>query len=126
MGLDICSNLQRLDVEGFPFEVILRFFTPHFVRGGRPGSQMDRLKEARNETHMNFLADWFPKEGNDAIQHTSDDQERVDKLELHLRALTRRRPVSASMKTFFKLLSRWSRYNEDRVFAGDYAPEPPG
>jgi hypothetical protein len=126
MWLDLSSNLQRLEVEGFPFEVTLRFVTPHFGKGGRPGSQMDRLKEAAHETHMNFLADWFPKDGNDAIQHTSDDQERLDKLELHLRALTLSRPVSATMKTFFRLLSHWSRFNEDRVFAGDYAPEPPG
>jgi hypothetical protein len=126
MWLDISSNLQRLDMKGFPFDVTVRLVTPHFAGGGRPVTQMDRLKAAAYETHMNFLTDWFPRSGNDAVKHRSNDKERHEVLELHLRQLTLRRPVSASMKTFFKLLSRWSRFNEDRVFAGDYAPEPPG
>jgi hypothetical protein len=113
-------------MEGFPFAITLRFSTPYFAKGSLPVSQMDRLKAAAYETHMNFLADWFPKDGNEAVTHFSDEKGCRDDLTLHLRELTLRRPVSASMKTFFKLLSRWSRFNEDRVFSGDYAAEPPG
>ena len=93
---------------------------------------MDRLKEAANQTHMNFMANWFPRTGNAAVLHNPPeldgmaDAPETDVLELDLRNLSSSRPVSASMRTFRELLEHWSRYNEDRVFAGDYGTEPPG
>ena len=126
LWIDTSSNLQRLDMDGFFFEVELRFVTPDFRRGAQRESQMHRLRQAADETHMNFLADWFPSASNAAVRHKHDEEGGTDTLELNLHQLMLRGPVTAQMKTFFKLLSRWSRFNEDRGFAGDYAPEPPG
>jgi len=35
---------------------------------------MDRLKEAAIETHMNFLADWFPRPSNRAVHHSINEK----------------------------------------------------
>jgi hypothetical protein len=132
LWIDASDNLQRLDLTKFPFDIKVRFWTPYLRTRRRPESQMDRLKEAAHQTHMNFLAGWFPKEGNEAVLHGPQPVRSIyvpaetDLVELDVRALSLAKPVTASMHTFRGLLSRWSRYNEDRIFAGDYAPEPPG
>jgi hypothetical protein len=74
---------------------------------------------------------WSPRpaSGKRAIQEGGHSQRRFEYgklvraecLTLALRALTRKPPISASMDTFYKMLPKWRRYNEDSEFAGDYA-----
>ena len=65
LWLDSSSNLQRLRHTGLPCDIDIRMVTPVPLAprhsdgdGTRRESQMHRLVEAANETHMNFLADW--------------------------------------------------------------------
>jgi hypothetical protein len=125
LWVDSSSNLQRLVSHGFPFKVKLSYVTPMFRTGNVWESQMDRLRDAARETHMTFMASWFPRMGNMAVMHDPSKDPFKDSLMLDLDELGKLHPISASMEDFFPLLSRWSRFNEDRIFAGDYAPQPP-
>ncbi len=123
------SNLQRLKLDKLPFNIKIQFITPPFLYEGKVIYQMQRLREAAIETHMNFLHDWFPGISNNrAILHTIKDPDYPDKevLTIDLRELTKRQLMTASMKTFWNKLSHWRRFHEDREFSGDYAPSVPG
>ncbi len=129
LWLDTSSNLQRLDFDGFPLGIQVNLFTPKFRRGDGAELQMDRLREAAEETHMNFLAEWFPAPGNRAVVYSSNAKvgaQELEHVQLDVRQLSSLSPITASMRTFFRLFSHWRRFSEDRIFACDYASEPPG
>ncbi len=104
------------------FDVTLRYTTPSFVNSQRIREpQMHRLKMAAEETHMSFLADWFPGlEANGPVRYGVDDTGH-EVLTVDLKKLCAKRPITASMDAFRERLARWRDYNEDRDFAGDYA-----
>jgi hypothetical protein len=122
--LDLASNFQRLELDGFPFDVRVIIHSPLYRRNGFVESQMERLIAASEETHMRFLEPWFPSRGNTAVRHRVSAG--YDVLVYDVAALSVARPISATMETFWKLYSRWRRASEDRDLIGDYAPEPPG
>ena len=139
LWLDSSSNLQRLRMsDTLPFNIKLNYITPAYItRTGNPELQMHRLMEAAEQTHMNFLTSWFPREPtasgakNDAIAYevrepAGPNGTREEILTIDLRALGRKTLITASIDTFRKKLSDWKRFNEDREFAGDYAPSVPG
>jgi hypothetical protein len=109
-----------------PFNIELCFNTPKY-RTPQGGSecQMHRLQQAAEETHMGFLADWFPDSpGNTAVRHRSEGDREV--LELDLRELTAKKRIRVDMDAVRNRLAAWRRYHEDQDFAGDYAPMNPG
>jgi hypothetical protein len=145
LWLDSVCNLQRLDMDGLPFEDIgIQLITPLYAHGGKKENQMHRLREAYLETHMNFMHDFFPhriiengitnggvtyyekaenmpKSNNDRI-NLSDKEAFV----ISLRKLMLKKIISGTMSDFRDKLKRWRRYNEDREFKGDYDSEIPG
>jgi hypothetical protein len=125
LWLDSTANLQRLEPDGLPFNVRIRFITPYF----RNISQMDRLMDATQETHMNFLADWFPAASSGAVKYdwvrSEDGDGNCDQLELDLFQLSKKPLITDKMERFWELIPKWSHYNDDRDFAGDYAPANP-
>jgi hypothetical protein len=126
LWLDSSSNLQRLNLDELPFNIELCFNTPKY-RTPQGGSecQMHRLQQAAEETHMGFLADWFPDSpGNTAVRHQSVGDREI--LELDLRELTAKKRIRVDMDAVRDRLTAWRRYHEDQDFAGDYAPMNPG
>jgi hypothetical protein len=126
LWLDASSNLQRLDPDGFPFDVTVKLTSPAYRVAGQDLWQMERLRQAAYETHMNFLADWFPRAGNDAVGYSNKEQAGYEHVTLNLRALCAAHPITASMSTFSQFLKRWRHFNQDQVFQGDYASTSPG
>jgi hypothetical protein len=125
--LNTSSNLQRLKPHGLPFNIFLRLRTPQFRTAGRVDErQMNRLRQAAEETHMSFLADWFPDARTNKAVVYSVDKDNMEVLELNLRELSARRRIRADMASIRHLLATWRHYNDDRDFARDYAPENPG
>jgi hypothetical protein len=127
LWLSNCSDLQRLKMDGLPFNIVLQYQTPQFRVGlSHPQRQMDRLRQAADETHLSVLTDWFPNgEKNPAIQYETDDDV-SETLTVDVRKLTEKRRIRADMDAIRKLLSTWKHYSDDRDFAGDYAPVHPG
>jgi hypothetical protein len=121
-----CSNLQRLNLDELPFEIVLRYKTPQFRDDqGNFEHQMHRLKQAAEETHLSVLADWFPDGGtNLAVQYRAEGDKEI--LDVDLRDLTKKRRIRADMDAIRERLQTWKHYSEDRDFAGDYAPVHPG
>ena len=126
LWLESCSNLQRLNLDGLPFDIRLIYRTPPYrTDRGHVECQMYRLEEAAHETHMSFLYGWFPnKSSNKAVLYDSDRS--GESLEIHLRELTREKRIKVGMDVVRERLAKWRRYNEDRDFVGDYAPISPG
>jgi hypothetical protein len=127
LWLGNCSNLQRLKLDGLPFNILLQYKTPQFQDSqGHIERQMDRLREAVDETHLSVLADWFPDcKTNRAVRYEADG-DKSEILKLDLRELTKRRRIRADMSAIRERLLTWRRYSEDRDFTGDYAPVNPG
>lgn len=125
LWINTSSNLQRLRLDGLPFNIVTSFCTPAFNMGSEKQEyQMHRLRCAAEETHMTFLARWFPCGVDDrAIRYKIDKDHEV--LTLDLTHLTTERRITESVDTFRKRLALWRNYNEDREFAGDYAPAIP-
>jgi hypothetical protein len=145
LWLDATYNLQRLDVAGLGLEIDVEYITPYY----RPKPLMDaeqqfhRLQDAVKETHMKFVERWFPRiafqhaggdgkpyDGvtNDAVSYIEakeDDIRKSERLVLHLRDLCKKRLISRDIDEFRKRLKTWRHYNDDREFAGDYAPAIP-
>lgn len=125
LWLDSTSNLQRLRPAGLPIGVRIEFVTPRFRKGDKTERQMDRLMDAAQETHMHFLADWFPSRSEGAVSY-SDAHPDTEILALDLDKLARKPLITDTMEEFWDRLKKWKRYSEDREFSGDYAPHPPG
>lgn len=135
LWIDSSCNLQRLSLDGFPFNIEIEFRTPYFCRPGyKPESQMRRLRDAVDETHMNFLRDWLPSSsgGTDATKAvryhsvTGANEADYDVLTLDLRHLADHKVIKGNVSQFRDCLRNWKRWNEDRDYAGDYAPRIPG
>jgi hypothetical protein len=135
LWIDSSCNLQRLSLDRFPLNIEIEFQTPYFHRAGHdPESQMRRLRDAVDETHMNFLRDWLPSsaEGTNATKAiryqsvTGSNGTDYDVLTLDLRCLADRKVIKADVSKFRACLRDWKRWNEDRDYAGDYAPRIPG
>jgi hypothetical protein len=125
LWLDSTSNLQRLRASGLDFGIKVSFVTPFFRKVGEPQSQMARLKDAAEETRMNFLADWFPPRSEPALTYAPDQEHTRDVLTLDLRRVDGKRLITEPMGVFWKRLASWSRYNEDRDFLDDVGLPPP-
>jgi hypothetical protein len=144
LWLDATCNLQRLDTTGFPVEVDLEYITPYYQQ--RPTAALEqhlhRLQHAMIDTHMGFLRNWLPQSkasyttgdqitydcmSNDALSYFTTRRltRHYEHLVLHLKQLSRKKPISRDISEFRKLLQRWKHYNDDRIFAGDYAPSIP-
>ena len=67
LWLDTSSNLQRLNLDGLPYNLDVEIVTPTPIVSGQRHCQMNRLVEAAHQTHMNFLADWFPLDENEPL-----------------------------------------------------------
>jgi hypothetical protein len=126
LWIEVSSNLQRLRLGSLPFNVIIRYRTPLFTNDqGYTERQMHRLKSAAEETHMTFLSRWFPSGVDDRAVCYDTGPEGTEVLTLSLRELTRERRITESVEVFRQRLALWRNYNEDREFAGDYAPVVP-
>jgi hypothetical protein len=125
LWINTSSNLQRLRLDGLPFNIVASFRTPAFKMGSEKQEyQMHRLRCAAEETHMTFLARWFPCGVDDrAVRYEIGKDYEILTLDLaHLSAEPR---ITESVDTFRERLALWRNYNEDREFAGDYAPAIP-
>jgi len=138
LWLDASCNFQRLDFAGLPddFDIQVEFVTPLYGERAEPRRtpQLYRLRDAARETHMGFLAKWFPCKShepgnkprvtNDAVTYTLrgdlGDPLAREHLSLRLRALCKEKRITRDIEEFRRCLKRWKRYNEDREFAGDY------
>jgi hypothetical protein len=126
LWIEVSSNLQRLRLGGLPFNIITRYRTPLFTNDqGYTERQIHRLKSAAEETHMTFLSRWFPSGVDDKAVCYDTDPEGREVLTLSLRELTRERRITEGVEVFRERLALWRNYNEDREFAGDYAPVVP-
>ncbi|MGA3027614.1 MAG: hypothetical protein ABSF98_22870 [Bryobacteraceae bacterium] len=114
LWLDSTSNLQRLHADGLDFNIKVAFDTPLLRQGGQAVSQMDRLRDAAEETRMNFLSDWFPARSGGAVSHELRGTREV--LTLDLKELSGKRLVSEEMGVFWRRLAQWSRFAEDQDF----------
>jgi hypothetical protein len=143
LWIDSTCNLQRLSMEGLPFNINIQFITPKYNYNGKSQYQMHRLREVALETHMTFLHDWFPNtpnswgSTNDAISHCTsidkidsidDSLPDIDKKELliiNLKELARRKLITEDIKELRDNLVKWKSYNDDRDFQGDYGSDIP-
>lgn len=125
LWINTSSNLQRLRLDGLPFNVVASFRTPALkMSSENPVYQMHRLRCAAEETHMTFLARWFPCGVDDrAVRYEIDKDHEI--LTLDLTHLTAERRITESVDAFRQRLALWRNYNEDREFAGDNAPAIP-
>jgi hypothetical protein len=130
--IDTTANLQRLSFgDSSPFQkgIEIHFRTPITLdSNNNPIYQLHRLREAARETHMHFLKKWFPFKvdgeflSNKAVRwRIPDDVSKHEELILNLGELSLLNPITADMKAFYKHLTQWRRYQEDRKFTGDYA-----
>lgn len=134
LWIDSSYNLQRLRFGNFPLNIELSFYTPFFRLLGCPQqSQMQRLYDARKDTHMDFLEYWLPSvDGNNATgavrysQVTCSKSSKYDVLTLDLRRLTETKTILSDIDEFRHLLGTWKRRNEDRDVEGDYTRRVPG
>ncbi len=147
LWLDVTRNLQRVDFRGLPFDVVVQFVTPTFREDSDhpPVRQIDRLFDAAQQTHMAYLANWFPKgpQCGDVIpdiyaidrkweyldyplSYHVDDSPRGplrEMISLSLRRFDGRTYLmEGSMDRFRKDLMGWKDFNVDRLFSGDYFP----
>jgi hypothetical protein len=145
LWLDATYNLQRLDMAGLGFEIDVEYITPYYRQKPLmdPEQQFHRLQDAVKETHMEFVERWFPRralryvggdgkpcdgvtnDGVTYIEAKKDDIRESEHLVLHLRQLCKNRLISGNIDEFRKRLKTWRHYNDDREFAGDYAPAIP-
>lgn len=138
LWLDASSNFQRLDFAGFPddLDIEVEYITPPFQVPFSlgPVRQMHRLRDAARETHMGFLAKWFPdcvldaateKTTNGAITYWPEEpisnRLKHEHLVLHLRRLSQQKIITRDIGEFRERLKKWRHYNVDREFVGDYA-----
>jgi hypothetical protein len=138
LWLDATYNLQRLDFTGLDLNIDIKYITPIYKNTNNKEMQFHRLRDAMHETHMGFLADWFPtnviteneitKITNEAVTYIPPRNENGnEQLILHLRKLSKEKLITKDIETFREHLRHWQRYNEDRDFIGDYGmPEYPG
>jgi hypothetical protein len=136
LWIDATCNLQRLSFDGLPdeFDFQIEFITP-FYRNSDGGvyQQLYRLRDAANETHIEFLKDWFPNSSNGnnimtngAVSYCISEKEGNEHLTLHLRELSKKHRVTKDIADFRERLSKWRFFNDDREYKGDYAvPEKP-
>jgi hypothetical protein len=138
--LDATLSFQRLDFDSFPLDIQVTYKTPPLeplVPGrGVPRRQMHRLRDAAHETHMTFLADWFPDEpvsdqppgtlGNRAITYYYDDQDRpMERVTLDLREMSKKVRMTQGLRRFKDCLETWKHYVDEQEFPGDYAVAVP-
>jgi hypothetical protein len=88
--------------------------------------QLHRLRDAAYETHMSFLAEWFPSETNTAVTHESGSKSEPETLSIDLRALSMRPRMTRDLDAFTACLSEWKHYQDDQLYPGDYAIAVPG
>lgn len=145
LWLDASCNLQRLDMNELGFKIDVEYITPCYQL--KPGAvfeqQLHRLQHAVRETHMGFMDRWFPRWPRQ--YQTGDGQTHVDcvtngavsyfieprghrkyeHLILNLHQLSGKNLISKKIDDFREDLKNWKHYNNDRIFAGDYAPSVP-
>ena len=147
MWLDATCNLQRVDFQNLPFDILVQIVTPTYRLGNRNMCQMDRLRDAAVETHMAYLLrKWFPENLSVGIPEVGqavdpccinraicyhvkfedpDKQEGPleEMLSFSLRKMDGdRKWMSEGMARFRADLRRWQCYQQDRSPIGDYAP----
>ncbi|NQU25500.1 MAG: hypothetical protein HQ567_29805 [Candidatus Nealsonbacteria bacterium] len=149
MWLDATCNLQRVDFQKLPFDIVVQIVTPTYRPPGEqtPKCQMDRLRDAAADTHMAYLLQkWFPKKlsvGVPQVDQTVDpccinraicyhvEYKDRDKREGPLEEMLSfslckmdgdRKWMSEGMGRFRADLRRWKLYQQDRSPIGDYAP----
>ena len=141
MWLDSTLNFQRLDFGDLPLDVTVIYDTPMYRHhDGHFESQLHRLRNAAHETHMNFLADWFPDRRepsggspadaisvhtNGAVGHEMDLGKHREKLSLNVRRLGSRALMTRAMDAFWERLPSWKDFNDDRDYLGDYSVSIP-
>jgi len=139
LWIDASCNLQRLDFGDLNIEIDVEYVTPWY-RGedGTLEQQFYRLRDAARDTHMGFLADWFPEKvnkektgvTNEAVEYIAEEAKnglsKKERLILHLRELAKKRRITKDIEVFRDRLKEWKQYNEDRDFSGDYAEIIPG
>lgn len=132
--LDATLNFQRMDLHGLPLDMRVHYVTPQYrpkgSRSGTPQRQLHRLRDAAFETHMTFLSEWFPSEGNTAVRYrsiedASDSKQRREVLTLDLKALSGRARMTRQLDAFTECLEQWKHYRDDQQFPGDYAVPTP-
>jgi hypothetical protein len=140
--LDATLNFQRLDFTGLPadFDILVTFVTPLYDNQGQsvPQRQMQRLWDAAHDTHMPFLAKWFPNrkgsiESRDGITMDGLTNGGVsylvngdyEELTLNLRALAGGVIMTKGMDAFHERLKGWKHYNDDQDFPGENFPKSP-
>jgi hypothetical protein len=130
-------NFQRLNFDGLPLDIRVKYITPFFDNEGHnvPQPQMHRLRSVAHETHMAFLIDWFPdaKKTIDGIEYLTNDsvmyrvlEKNREELTLNLKKLAGKAIMTKGMGAFRERLKEWKHYNDDRDFPGDYASVIPG
>ena len=137
--LDSTLNFQRLSFDDLPFDISVQYVTPLFrySNGSTRQSQLHRLRDAARETHMTFLARWFPNRPeskpesdlpvltNDCLTHWIDHNSGYECLKLYLHELAGKNLMTRDIGAFWNRLREWRRFNEDRDFPGDYGSVPP-
>ena len=60
--LDATLNFQRLKLGGLPIDIDVTYINPYCqtTMWPRPVPQLYRLRDLTHETHLAFLAGWFP------------------------------------------------------------------
>jgi len=136
LWLDAALNFQRLDFDGLPINIYVKYKTPYYYDRNRRTrvKQLHRLRDAYYETHMDFLSDWFPTDNaagdlkriaNSAINHYSDDHHKVEELSIDLKELSKKMLISRDLRAFWQHIREWKHFNDDRDFPGDYASFDP-
>ena len=129
--LDATCNLQRVDLTGFGRDIEIEYINPLASIKGQNERQFYRLRDAARETHMGFIERWFPVREqagivtNGAVSYwldgSIDSKNSREHVKLHLEELSKQKPITKNIDEFSKYLRRWRCYDDNRVFAGDYA-----
>ena len=128
--LDASYNLQRLDFHGIDIDIRIEYVTPSYLdSSGQWIQQMHRLRDAKNETHMNFIEGWFPENASGSVNYQYEPQRGFippkEHLILNLKKLSEIKPLTRDINAFREFLSKWKKFNDDRDFQGDYYIPPP-
>ncbi len=133
LWIDATCNLQRLRMDGLEdLKIDIEYITPFYQQqfSSTPQMQLHRLRHAVDDTHMGFLRNWFPEKRssngngltNNAVSYYTTDPKK-EHLILHLNRICGSQLITKDISEFRTKLKKWKHYNDDRVFAGDYAPE---
>ena len=143
--LDALCNFQRVNFTRLPFNIIVQIKTPTYPlqNGGEETPQMDRLRDAAEDTHMAYLYNFFKAIQNtkdkiypicedsdgtefypdQAISYYYDKDEKAELLSFSLIKMDgQRQYMTNSLSRFRKNLKGWKHFHEDRFLVGDYSP----